>query len=214
MRRDYAPAQQEDQGVRSARAAEGPLPKRPSDRAVGRDSQWVPAAHGSVRLVAGTPVYLDGSADCPGTYFATASSAIVQILERGKIRAWQLPLDRAHPQSALSAEMLAVAKLAEIIARGFEEQQDGQVPIYIDCKAVILMLGQPLRHESEKFIFAGYWSQLGKVRHLVQSIHKVDAHKARCDAAAEGWERHWLGNDWADRLAKDARPAVDGDDRE
>ena len=60
----------------------------------------------------------------------------------------------------------------------------------------------------KKNIYAGWWSDLHKVRHLITGLHKVDAHKARIDAAAEGWEMQWLGNDQADDLAKAARPHV------
>ena len=62
---------------------------------------------GSLRLLPGLPVYLDGSAEAPGTAYATASAAVVQPVPGGHTRAWQLPLDRACPQSAVSGEMMA-----------------------------------------------------------------------------------------------------------
>ena len=57
---------------------------------------------------------------------------------------------------------MAVAMLAEVLARGFVDDAavGGEIPAHIDCQAVIDVLGQPWKWASEKFAFAGWWTGL------------------------------------------------------
>ena len=71
---------------------------------------------GSVRLLAGLPVYIDGSAEAPGTAFASASAAVVQFgLDGKEVRAFQIALELNGPCSAVAGEMRAFAILLDIL---------------------------------------------------------------------------------------------------
>ena len=115
---------------------------------------------GTMRLRAGWPVYLDGSAEAPGTRHATASASLVQMGPEGEMRTVQLALDNSCPRSAVAGEMAAFAMLLEILARGFVDDADGSVEVHVDCKAVLDSYNAEARHISERFLFGGWWREL------------------------------------------------------
>ena len=75
-----------------------------------------------------------------------------------------------------------------------------------DCSAVIAAFrkfraGGDLR----KFPYAGVFR--GPGIQFLNELLNVDAHVWEEDARAQGWHSEWLGNDLADRYAKQIRPA-------
>ena len=166
---------------------------------------------GTVRFFAGRQIYLDGSAAAPGTFFATASAALRQVAPDGAVLGMQIALEDFGPRSAVAGEMRAYSMLIMGLKRGLigdGDDEELKVPVYVDCKAVILAAEKPGHWSSERFAFGGWWVDLPAVRDRIGGPHKVDAHRPRQQAAAEGWEEHWLGNDAVDGLAKDCRPLV------
>ena len=152
-------------------------------------AQGVLQAAGSLRLLPGWPVYLDGSAEAPGTGHATASAALVQVGPEGEIRSVQLALGSSGPRSAVAGEMSAFSVLLELLGRGFQDDAEGSVPVCVDCKAVLdtFQAGGP--HNSERFAFGGWWQGLNKAELAgkVAGLHKVAAHVSEGVAREQGW---------------------------
>ena len=177
--------------------------------------QGFPVPAGTIRFSRSARLYTDGSADHPGTGFATASCSVVEKAVGKPELAVQVALPPDWPQSAVAAEMYAILVVLHILARGDEFGEPhvaGSVTLVADCEAVCRAgrwtLPQLLH---EKFVFASCWQ--GYLDGPVREICKVAAHRTRHDAQVEGWEADWVGNDTADELAKDARPSVVGHGR-
>ncbi len=60
----------------------------------------------------------------------------------------------------------------------------------------------------DKFKYAECYKHEGY--RALQRVCKVDAHKSKEQAQAEGWLENWKGNDAADATAKRARPEPEG----
>jgi hypothetical protein len=177
--------------------------------------QGFPVPAGTVRFSKGARLYTDGSADHPGTAFATASCSVVEKAAGKPELAVQVALPPDWPQSAVAAEMYAIMVALHILSRGDEFGEPhvaGSITLVVDCEAVCKASRWSLPQlVHEKFIFASCWH--GFLDGPVGGICKVAAHRTRQEAQAEGWEVDWVGNDTADELAKDARPSVVGHGR-
>jgi hypothetical protein len=88
----------------------------------------------------------------------------------------------------------------------------GQVNINADCMAVMHATNKPGSTVRDQFKFGGCYKHEGY--QALGLVQKVDAHKGREQAKAEGWEVHWRGNDAADQVAKQVRPKEQGDEQE
>ena len=88
---------------------------------------------------------------------------------------------------------------------------NGKLTVHADCMAVIHAVRRPGAALRDQFKYglcyklAGYGA-LGRVL-------KVDAHKGKDQANAEGWGDHWKGNNAADEVAKLVRPMQTGNEK-
>ncbi len=184
---------------------------------------------GSLKLVAGVPVFTDGSAINVGTPWARAAAAVVQVVPGEGERAWSMAVPLDFPQSAVCAEHYAIGIVLEVAGRGLEDLQDrtggessqGRHPrsegeegltIVADCKAVVLAGQSVTMPGSEKFKYGGIWRS--EHHRKIKEILKVQAHATEAQARKEGWHELWDGNQRADEVAKRARKDVKGVTRE
>ena len=112
---------------------------------------------GTVRFFASRPVYIDGSAADPGTFFATASAALRQVAPDGAVLGMQVALEASGPRSAVAGEMLAYSMFIMVLKRGLigDSGAEMKVPVYVDCRAVLLAAEKPDYWSSERFMFSG-----------------------------------------------------------
>jgi hypothetical protein len=193
------------------------VPRRVYSETFGPGEFWetrngFPVPFGTVRFTRGARLFTDGSAVWPGHSFAAAACAVVEKRSDGFEQAVQVSLPPEWPASAVAAEMYAVMVALAVLGRGSPDgcpHEPGSVTLVADCAAVIKIGNMhPSGQLHEKSVFAGCWEECpgGPIGRFV----KVAAHRPRSEAAAEGWLEDWIGNDLADVLAKDARPAVIG----
>ena len=166
---------------------------------------------GTVVFDPSLPTYLDGSAKYVGTKYAQAASAMVQLGRDGQERAWGMAMPEGYPRSAVSAEHMAVLLCMEVASSqpSLRDPEGCLVPppkleLYVDCQAVVQALRWPESTVRDQFKFGGCY----KHPHFKSFgiVHKVDAHKTKEHAMANGWLEHWKGNAAADEIAKAMRP--------
>ena len=95
---------------------------------------------GTARFRPGKAIFLDGSAQCPGQPFATASSAAYQETEEGFVLI-QHAMPGTHPRSAASAEFMALGITLHVLNRGGPDGpfQSNSIELVTDCQAVQLI---------------------------------------------------------------------------
>ena len=103
----------------------------------------------------------------------------------------------------------------------------GQITVHADCMAVIHATRRPGASLRDQSKYGGCYKHegfdaLGQVWRVIQArrirrtgaSRQVDAHRGKDQATAEGWERHWEGNDAADQIAKAVRPKLVGNEKQ
>ena len=141
------------------------------------------------------PVYTDGSC-FEGSWglAARAGYAAVQVDGAGNlVRALYAPVPAGCPQTAAFAGHPAVKQAAG----------HSRMPIEVaaDCSPVVkCIMAGPGYATHYKRPVGGIWRhmQWGSLSGAV----KVKAHAEKDDASQQGWLRHWMGNDYADTVAK------------
>ena len=95
---------------------------------------------GTIRFRAELKVFTDGSAKDIGKRFGRSSGSAVQVLPDGTSVAIIAAVQQGWQQSAISGEVLGLALLGHVLARGQPadtEHQAGSVRVGVDCQAVI-----------------------------------------------------------------------------
>jgi ribonuclease HI len=145
------------------------------------------------------PIYTDGSAKDIGIEaLAVSAGAAFQIGKNGKQYVAYCQVPRSFPQSAVSAEHMAI----HIAFRHLPQEGKHRAIIVSDCQAIVSAFKYPHLHEGYRAKYGGLWREKGLA--AVHDVQKTPAHRTKEEAVAQNDEANWFGNDKADYYAKHA----------